>query len=197
MAETRIACGVPLLRAACGVRTAVIAWTWKSNYVDLEGQIRSRLQKPLELSTSPGQPVPPRAACGARVSSPGSQWRPQALAFCGARPSLRARDSLTGSLRAASSKKSAYIPSRPSPRPVLPISPFSPDDPPSLADSGARACRLPSLLVAAAVRFGIPRPPTVSYLQQCISEVAAFFGGGRISERLLKFLASACAGRSA
>ena len=187
MAETRIACGVPLLRAACGVRTAAIAWTWKSNYVDLEGQIRSRLQKPLELSTSPGQPVPP----------PGSLWRPQALAFCGARPSLRARDSLTGSLRAASSKKSAYIPSRPSPRSVLPISPFSPDDPPSLADSGARACRLPSLLVAAAVRFGIPRPPTVSYLQQCISEVAAFFGGGRISERLLKFLASACAGRSA
>ena len=133
----------------------------------------------------------------APVSSPGSLWRPQALAFCGARPSLRARDSLTGSLRAASSKKSAYIPSRPSPRPVLPISPFSPDDPPSLADSGARACRLPSLLVAAAVRFGIPRLPTVSYLQQCISEVAAFFGGGRISERLLKCLASACAGRSA
>ena len=156
---------------------------------------------------SSGQPVAsallPRAACGvptppgqpvAPVSSPNSLWRPQALAFCGARPSLRARDSLTGSLRAASSKKSAYIPSRPSPRPVLPISPFSPDDPASLADSGARACRLPSLLVAAAVRFGIPRPPTVSYLQQCIYEVAAFFGAGRISERLLKFLASACAG---
>ena len=150
--ETRIACGVPLLRAACGVRLF------------------------------PGQPVAP--------ASPSLLRRPS-------QPSLRARDSLTGSLRAASSKKSAYIPSRPSPRPVLPISPFSPDDPPSLADSGARACRLPSLLVAAAVRFGIPRPPTVSYLQQCISEVAAFFGGGRISERLLKFLASACAGRSA